>query len=235
MTGGMSQTNAAGNKQSGSASVKVDANGNVSGSLDYQYQTKGGTSLTASVSGGVEVQASEPIPSPGGGFDATYTLSDSKGVAVGAGKQVGGGPSVGFQAGSTDAPLETGTSGIPRTRSRRRHSVTMPPRSSSANASSTSRRPPRRAPWTSPSVRNAAGAICRGRRWRFGLAGGAMLGAMASRPAPPRVLRATCQRDRGRGHGSCQWHQGLGLVDQRWLVGHEGFGSFPAGSARCWC
>ena len=49
-----------------------------------------------------------------------------------------------------------------RTRSRRRHSVTMRPRSSSANASCTSRRPPRRAPWTSPSVRNAAGAICRG-------------------------------------------------------------------------
>ncbi len=108
-TGGASQTTAAGDKHTASASVKIDPSGNVSGTLAYQYQTKGGTSLTPSVSGGVEVQASDPIPAAGGGFDVTFTLSDSKGASIAAGKQVGGGPSVGLQAGTTDASLETGT------------------------------------------------------------------------------------------------------------------------------
>jgi hypothetical protein len=108
-TGGMSQTNAEGNKHTGSATVKIDSSGNVSGTLAYQYQTKGGTSFTPSVSGGVSVQASDPVPAAGGGFDVTFTMTDSTSVGVGAGKQMGGGPSVGMQVGSSDASLETGT------------------------------------------------------------------------------------------------------------------------------
>jgi hypothetical protein len=108
-TAGASQTNAAGDKHTGSAAVRIDPKGNVSGTLAYSYQSKGGTSFTPSVSGGVEVQASDPVSAAGGGFDVTYTVATTKGAAVGVGKQMSGGPTLGGHMGTTDASLETGT------------------------------------------------------------------------------------------------------------------------------
>lgn len=106
---GASTTNAAGSTHGVTGGAKVDPSGNVSGELGYSYKTKGGTSLTPSVSGGVEVRASDPIPAKGGGFDVTYTMTSSSGVSVGASKEVSGGPSVGVNLGSTEASLQTGS------------------------------------------------------------------------------------------------------------------------------
>ena len=106
---GASTTNAAGSTHGVTGGAKVDPSGNVSAELGYAYKTKGGTSLTPSVSGGVEVKASDPIPAKGGGFDVTYTMTSSSGVGVGASREVGGGPSVGVSLGSTEASLQTGS------------------------------------------------------------------------------------------------------------------------------
>lgn len=106
---GKTRTTQGGTKHGGSATGTIDADGNASGQLAYKVETKRGTSLTPSVSGGVSVQASDPIPAEGGGFDVTYTVTTSSGVGLAAGKQLGGGPSVGVQLGTTSASLETGS------------------------------------------------------------------------------------------------------------------------------
>ena len=218
----MSQTNAAGNKHTGSASVKIDPSGNVSGTLDYQYQTKGGTSLTRRSAAGWRSRRATRSRSAGGGFDVTYTLSDSKGVAVGAGKQVGGGPSVGFQAGSTDASLETGTMHFADEEQAkafrddaaavivRERILHQPPTTVAGRAG----HPHRRGTWPGRRVRV--------QHRRIGLAGGSQRRLRPVVQHHPQVLRAACQRDRGRGHGPGQRHQGLGLVDQRRAVRHQG-------------
>ena len=82
------------------AAATFDTKGNMSGQLGYAFQSKGGTSFTPSVSGGVAVQASDPIPAEGGGFDVTYSITSTKGMGAGVGKQMGGsGPTVGFNVG----------------------------------------------------------------------------------------------------------------------------------------
>jgi hypothetical protein len=107
---GAAHTNAAGTKVGATGTATIDANGNVSGQLGLQIQSKGGASLTPSVSGGISVQASDPIPAQGGGFDVTYTVTNSSGAGIAAGKQMaGGGPSASLQFGSTEASLETGS------------------------------------------------------------------------------------------------------------------------------
>lgn len=107
---GASQTTGSGAKHSLTAGGTVDNKGNSSGQLGYAFQSKGGTSFTPSVSGGVAVQASDPIPTEGGGFDVTYSVMDSKGMGAGAGKQAGGsGPTVGVQVGGTEGTIESGT------------------------------------------------------------------------------------------------------------------------------
>jgi hypothetical protein len=98
-----------GNKVGANVSATIDAKGNVSGQAGLKLETKGGASLTPTVSGGVSVQASDPIPAEGGGWDVTYTVTTTEGVGLGAGKQFGGGPSVGVQLGSTEGTLETGS------------------------------------------------------------------------------------------------------------------------------
>lgn len=98
-----------GHKVGVSGGLTMDGKGNISGEGSLKLQTKGGTSLTPSISGGVSVQASDPIPAEGGGFDVSYTITSSSGVGLGASKQMGGGPSIGIQMGTTSGTLETGS------------------------------------------------------------------------------------------------------------------------------
>lgn len=106
---GRTRETAGGHKVGAAGSFTADDKGNVSGTGSLKLESKGGTSLTPSMSGGVSVQASDPIPAEGGGYDVTYTVTTSSGVGLGAGKQFGGGPSVGLQVGSTSATMETGS------------------------------------------------------------------------------------------------------------------------------
>lgn len=106
---GATRETAGGHKVGAQGSVTIDGKGNISGEGSLKLESKGGTSLTPSISGGVSVQASDPTPAEGGGYDVTYTVTTSSGVGLGAGKQFGGGPSIGIQLGSTEATLETGS------------------------------------------------------------------------------------------------------------------------------
>ncbi len=106
---GASKTTAAGSSHTATGAARIDPSGNISGELGYEYKTKGGTSLTPSVSGGVTAEASDPVPAEGGGFDVSYTITTSRGMSLGAGKEVAGGPAVGVQIGSTHGSIETGT------------------------------------------------------------------------------------------------------------------------------
>lgn len=107
--GAASLTNQAGNKHSATGSATFDTKGNMSGTLGYAFQSSGGTSFTPTVSGGVAVQASDPIPAEGGGFDVTYTITTTKGMGAGVSKQAGAGPSAGVQVGSTKGTIESGS------------------------------------------------------------------------------------------------------------------------------
>ena len=106
---GATRETAGGHKIGAQGSATMDGKGNISGEGSLKFESKGGTSLTPSISGGVSVQASDPTPAEGGGFDVTYTVTTTSGVGLGAGKQFGGGPSVGIQLGSTEGTLDTGS------------------------------------------------------------------------------------------------------------------------------
>ena len=110
MTGqaGVVRETAGGHKVGATGSLTFDKD-NVSGQGSLKIESKGGTSLTPTVSGGVSVQASDPVPAEGGGYDVTYTVTTTGGLGLGAGKQFGGGPSVGVQVGSTRGTMETGS------------------------------------------------------------------------------------------------------------------------------
>ncbi len=106
---GATRETGGGHKVGAQGSATMDGKGNISGEGSLKFESKGGTSLTPSISGGVSVQASDPTPAEGGGFEVTYTITTSSGAGLGASKQFGGGPSVGIQMGTTSGTLDTGT------------------------------------------------------------------------------------------------------------------------------
>jgi hypothetical protein len=87
---GIKSTDTRGTVRSGSLGGTFGEHGSASLTGGGGIESKGGTSITTSLTAGTKVVAEPPVELPDGSVEVTYHITDSKGATVGGGQRLGG-------------------------------------------------------------------------------------------------------------------------------------------------